>query len=1178
MRIERLDLDLFGHFRDTSLPFDASSGTVTLVVGPNEAGKSTTVRALDSLLFGFARGVKDDHGAGRGALRVGAALVGDDGRRLEVVRQGLAKRPLVDASGEPVHEGDLAALLGHIDRPLFQTLFRIGHQELTGASEALLATDGEIGRLLFGASLGAPGLRDASGSLTKRADALFKPRASNPPANRSLAAYRDLRKQARESRVRPQQWDALQERVRSLDAQLAVAKDRARRLDARAAKLARVAEVLAMLGQRTAEIEAVAGLRAAGAVGLPTWVADARRRLDEQGRLADDSAKVHARREEITRQLAELDIDDVVLTEEAEIVYLVGQLGRYRKDTSDLADLLDELRDHRGRVAGLLDRLGIPGHEDDVPMPTDAQRITIDALASSRSGLDTAVRSATEETQKVRNAAEQVRARLAAACAPPGVSLLDRLVKAAREAGPLDAELAAARAAGERHDATVAGALGRMGLDQVAPDDAASLRVPDRASVTALRESAATVANTRASLETRQQAAMSRQGGLELERDELTAADSLPDPAELGRARAHRDTGWDQVRGVLEGRADDGASAEWSGGAPLADAFESALRDADQAADTRFAHAGQLTRLERIDADLVAIGDELGRIAAERLEVDGREQATRDRWADDWSHLPIAHSTPDEIDEWLGEHARLLQLLEARAAAAEAVRQLGAQIAGHTRALTEELVAIGHAPRATATLLALVSEAADVVDAAQAAARELERESRELDGYERDLPERERLLAAARQERADWDTAWADAVAAVDLDRSVEPNAASGTLALRQELVASRATIRSLEERIEGLRVDLAGFERSARAVLGRLGIEVSAERLAAEVEAANRRLRDVIEANGTRRKLQEQSAELDVALAETEAELDAADTALRAVRDALDLGEDDDLTAVIERSDDVHGHEAERARIEELLQVAGAGKSIPELEAEAAEFDDDADVVAAERRATDEERAELERELDELRAALADARAEIHRIDGDDVAADLDQQAEEKLAETAILLDEYVRVALATAVLERVVAEFGRTHQRPLLDQASALFATLTDRAFTGLVVDHDGSSDVLLACRRTGELLATGQLSDGTRDQLYLALRLAGVAHQLDNLTESVPLVLDDVLINFDDVRAAAALRALAEVAERTQVLLFTHEADLARLGADTLGERCQVVALDGRDHGRSVLSPDG
>jgi uncharacterized protein YhaN len=65
---------------------------------------------------------------------------------------------------------------------------------------------------------------------------------------------------------------------------------------------------------------------------------------------------------------------------------------------------------------------------------------------------------------------------------------------------------------------------------------------------------------------------------------------------------------------------------------------------------------------------------------------------------------------------------------------------------------------------------------------------------------------------------------------------------------------------------------------------------------------------------------------------------------------------------------------------------------------------------------------------------------------------------------------------------------------------------------------------------------------MSTGTRDQLYLALRLANLEQYLEN-AEPMPFVVDDILIQFDDGRARATLATLADFSAKTQVILFTH-----------------------------------
>ena len=88
---------------------------------------------------------------------------------------------------------------------------------------------------------------------------------------------------------------------------------------------------------------------------------------------------------------------------------------------------------------------------------------------------------------------------------------------------------------------------------------------------------------------------------------------------------------------------------------------------------------------------------------------------------------------------------------------------------------------------------------------------------------------------------------------------------------------------------------------------------------------------------------------------------------------------------------------------------------------------------------------------------------------------------------------------------------------------------------------------------------------MSDGTRDQLYLALRLASLERYLEH-NPPLPFIVDDVLVNFDDERAGATLRELAHLAKKTQVLFFTHHEHLVNSARSLLGEdRMAVVHLE-------------
>ena len=109
------------------------------------------------------------------------------------------------------------------------------------------------------------------------------------------------------------------------------------------------------------------------------------------------------------------------------------------------------------------------------------------------------------------------------------------------------------------------------------------------------------------------------------------------------------------------------------------------------------------------------------------------------------------------------------------------------------------------------------------------------------------------------------------------------------------------------------------------------------------------------------------------------------------------------------------------------------------------------------------------------------------------------------------------------------------------------------------GLRVDVNDQGKPMLVGVRPGKkewVSVQEGMSDGTRDQLYLALRPASLETYLRK-HDPVPFIVDDLLINFDDDRAAAALKALAQLSERTQVLFFTHHQHLVDLATNTLDD---------------------
>jgi uncharacterized protein YhaN len=158
---------------------------------------------------------------------------------------------------------------------------------------------------------------------------------------------------------------------------------------------------------------------------------------------------------------------------------------------------------------------------------------------------------------------------------------------------------------------------------------------------------------------------------------------------------------------------------------------------------------------------------------------------------------------------------------------------------------------------------------------------------------------------------------------------------------------------------------------------------------------------------------------------------------------------------------------------------------------------------------------------------------------------------------------ERYVRVATAARLLTWAIDRYRDQKQGPMLARAGVIFSTLTIGRYSKLFVDYEKTPLSLSALRTDGRQVEVAGLSVGTRDQLYLALRLAALELHLAQ-SKALPFVADDLFINFDDERASAGLVALRELSARTQVLFLSHHDHLLPRVKQVFGEGVNVVQL--------------
>ena len=133
----------------------------------------------------------------------------------------------------------------------------------------------------------------------------------------------------------------------------------------------------------------------------------------------------------------------------------------------------------------------------------------------------------------------------------------------------------------------------------------------------------------------------------------------------------------------------------------------------------------------------------------------------------------------------------------------------------------------------------------------------------------------------------------------------------------------------------------------------------------------------------------------------------------------------------------------------------------------------------------------------------------------------------------------------------QEAISRFEREQQPEVLRDVGRLFSRMTRGRYTAIrrKLDEHGT---ILADLANGTSKEPDQLSKGTREQLYLAIRLAYAQHYCRE-SEPLPLVMDDVLVDFDDDRAASTIDVLAELSDQIQIIFLTcHEDTIGRITA--------------------------
>ena len=146
----------------------------------------------------------------------------------------------------------------------------------------------------------------------------------------------------------------------------------------------------------------------------------------------------------------------------------------------------------------------------------------------------------------------------------------------------------------------------------------------------------------------------------------------------------------------------------------------------------------------------------------------------------------------------------------------------------------------------------------------------------------------------------------------------------------------------------------------------------------------------------------------------------------------------------------------------------------------------------------------------------------------------------------------------IAESLIRQAQSKFEKERQPDVIRHAERFFLDVTGGAYQA-VYSPLGSSEINVR-DAAGNIRTPQQLSRGTREQLFLALR-CGLILELGQRSERLPVIVDEALVNFDPTRGNKAAGSFIELSETNQVLVFTCHPQIVDWFVDAAAQRGAV-----------------
>ena len=1176
MRIKQLYLKRYGNFEEKHLDFSQSVNETEdfhMIFGPNETGKSTTREAIHDTLYGVKSSnvTTAAYRVGSPNVRVGATLE-NSSSELEVVRKTGNRATLLDAQNNAYkdEQATLRPFTQGIGKDEFVRGFSIDHQSLVSGSNEMLDVKSDLGKILFSASSLTFNLNQTAELLQQRAGDIWKPQGRRP-LNLNVKRIADLTHSSEQHALKSSSWTALQKDQQRTSEEHEQDNSLLQKVKRECNEMKRIIRTLPLVQKLRNSEER---LRDIGDVPVDAHaiagrVESYKHEITESERQRKD---YESQLQYHNRKLQELMPNPTVASASDQIKTLVARYAQNEKAKEDAKSISADISKLSAVLLTDAERLNwhLDSVEDiGVRLPNKDQ---IDQLYRSQQEqvrLNTEFKRTRDEWKNHEERIQECR------------KLRDNLSKGFKDHGSLQNFIESSPAWSElererktlnerliQKNGDIELAFFRLQPHIADASDLQQLRVPLTDTISNFSEQFNQSDEEREQLEPNIRFCDQSIKELENKLVQLPDDDETALMDQLKATRARRDTLWSKVQHHVSRSVEQGniglTESEWQ---TLNLELTTAMKQVDEQTDELFECIRKAHKKIQLTEDLARQKRERSGLQSQLDDLQALHSKLQQAWRDSWQGLRSeSPPKPSEVHGWLAERDRVQQLLAQKAQIEAEIESLDKREEKIQKEVARELdkLEVGVAPHQIESVREALYFATELIADQKANNQEIERANKDLERLHTAAQQYKQTHDSHQLDLTEWREMWEISLKEANLVIQ-DPGDAIHTLSNVQTVEMNYRNYQNLRRRLDSIKRDDIQLEIDLQNLAETIGVKYESARQSEFLAKLNSDCEQLTFSQEQREDHQQHVKDFEEKLVVVTSRLQSAEHELEQIRSNLGVQNDEELDLLIQRARDREKLKEQIEDHQEALLEIGDGNSLEEL----VRACKDVDVATLETRIQELETEELaitERK-DKSSYELGYLNSEIKRLRESEDSYSDEVERESVLVETERNVVQFLYNKGQEVTLKVAIEKYREKNQGPIMSRAKELFATMTANNYVDLVSTETKKGEPKLLCVRLDETgnevqVKLENLSDGTRDQLFLALRLAAIEQLLDNY--AMPVIADDLLIKSDDERTRAIFEVLRKLAQKTQVLFFTHHRHLCDIAKNVFGEQLAIHDL--------------